>query len=85
MFHRDIPNYLPQAILTAVFCCLPLGLIGLYNSFLVNQRLRNEDIEGAWEASRRARMWCMFSFVIGVLCLFIYALSRGFTLMGGAQ
>ncbi|XHR28084.1 MAG: CD225/dispanin family protein [Chthoniobacteraceae bacterium] len=83
MFHRQIPNYLPHAILTAIFCCMPLGLIGLYYSFQVNRRLRNEDFEGAWAASRRARMWCTVSFVIGFLCLFIYALGQAFTLMGG--
>jgi hypothetical protein len=82
MYHRQIPNYLPHAILTTILCCLPLGLIGLFFSFRVNWCLAKEDIEGAHAASRRAKLWCTISFIVGALILFIYVLGKVFTIMG---
>ncbi|WP_257999941.1 CD225/dispanin family protein [Fischerella thermalis] len=29
MQSRNVPTYLPQAILTTVFCCLPFGIVAI--------------------------------------------------------
>src|SRR5262245_21143379 len=58
----DGPNYLPQASLVTLFCCLIPGIVAIVNAAQVNSKLVAGDYEGAQRASDLAKVWCWISF-----------------------
>ena len=61
-----VPNYLIQAILATIFCCLPAGIVGIVFAAQVNGKLSAGDYAGAVAASRKAKTWCWVSFGVGL-------------------
>ena len=61
-----IPNYLVQAILVTVFCCLPFGIVSIVYSAQVNTKLDAGDVAGAMQASNNAKTWMWVSFGVGL-------------------
>ncbi len=74
---RYIPNYLAPSILVTIFCCFPLGIVGLIYAAQVNGRLIADEYEKAVSASLNARLFCWITFGVGILfwCfyMFLYA------------
>jgi hypothetical protein len=62
-----IPNYLWQSIAVTILCCLPAGIVAIVNATRVQSRQQMGDIQGALDASRRARTWCIVSLVVGLV------------------
>jgi hypothetical protein len=58
----NVPNYLVQAILTTIFCCLPFGIVAIIFAAQVNGKLAAGDYAGAVQTSKQAKMWCWISF-----------------------
>lgn len=67
-----VPNYLVQAILVTLFCCLPFGIVSIVYAAQVNGKLSGGDIEGAMESSRKAKTWCWVSFGVGLGITVLY-------------
>jgi predicted RNA-binding Zn-ribbon protein involved in translation (DUF1610 family) len=65
-FHTPPPNYLVQAILVTLFCCLPFGIVAIVYAAQVNGRAHAGDMAGAQSASDSAKMWCWVSFGLGL-------------------
>jgi hypothetical protein len=63
----SVPNYLVQAILTTVFCCLPFGIVSIVYAAQVNGKVAAGDHAGALESSGKAKMWAWISFGTGVV------------------
>jgi hypothetical protein len=63
----QIPNYLVQAILATLCCCLPFGVVALIFSAQVNSKLAAGDIAGAEASSAKAKTWTIVAFVAGIL------------------
>lgn len=63
----SIPNYLVQAILTTIFCCLPLGIVSIVYASQVNPKLASGDLEGATTASNNARKWAWIALIAGIV------------------
>ena len=63
----NIPTYLAQSILVTLLCCLPLGIPAIVYAAQVNGKIQIGDTEGAMESSRKAKMWCWWSFGIGIV------------------
>ncbi|MEU5885118.1 CD225/dispanin family protein [Spirillospora sp. NPDC047279] len=61
------PNHLVWAILTTIFCCLPLGIVSIVFSTQVNSKWQSGDHAGAQKASNNAKTWAIVSAVIGVI------------------
>jgi len=59
---EKIPNYLWQSIVVTLFCCQPLGIPAIVFAAKVDEIVLRGDIAGAREASRKAKMWCWWSF-----------------------
>jgi ABC-type Fe3+ transport system permease subunit len=84
-----VPNYLVQAILVTVFCCLPFGIVSLVFAAQVNGKVASGDIEGAQRTSEDARKWAWVAFWVGLaiaiavalfyVVLFIFLLAVGET------
>jgi predicted secreted protein len=75
----SVPNYLVQAILTTIFCCLPFGIVSIVYAAQVNGKVAAGDHAGALESSRNARMWAWIAFgaglVVGVGYLILFVLG----------
>jgi hypothetical protein len=79
------PNYLAQAILATILCCLPLGIVAIVKSSSVNSLWQSGRHDAAYAASTDAKRWAWISaFVaIGVYVLmglagFVFYLTGGF-------
>jgi len=64
---QEIPNYLIPAILSTVFCCLPLGVVSIIFATQVNSKLAAGDTAGAMESSKKAKMFMFIAIGGGVL------------------
>jgi hypothetical protein len=81
---QQVPNYLVQAILVTILCCLPLGIPAIVFAAQVNGKLAAGDVAGAMAASKNAKLFCWISFWIGLgasILGFIVGISG--VLMGG--
>jgi hypothetical protein len=75
-----IPNYLVQSILVTLLCCLPCGVAAIVYAAQVNGKIQAGDIQGALDASGKAKMWSWISFGIGLAGTIIYL---GVLILGG--
>jgi len=62
-----IKNYLVESILCTICCCLPFGIPGIVFAAQVDNKLKNGDVEGAQEASKKAKTWTLVSFITGLV------------------
>ena len=67
-------NYLAPAIVVMIFCCFPLGIIGLVYAAQVNGLLIAREFDKARMASRNARMWCWITFAAGIVFWSMYVI-----------
>ena len=77
----NVPNYLAQSIIVTLFCCWPFGIPAIVFSAQVNSKLASGDVEGAIDASNKAKMWAWVSFGVGMLAILFYVvvmLAAGF-------
>ncbi len=74
-------NYLVWAILTTIFCCLPLGVVSIVFSSQVNSKWAMGDAQGALKASNNARNFAIASAVawiaIFVVIFILYLIGAG--------
>ena len=68
-YPQHIPNYLVQAILVTIFCCLPLGIVAIIFAAQVNGKVAAGDIAGAQSSSRTARILVIVCVVPGVVVI----------------
>ena len=66
------PNNLVFAILTTLFCCLPLGVASIVFAAQVNSKWAAGDYAGAQEASDKARKFAMWGAIAGVVLIVLY-------------
>lgn len=71
----NVPNYLTQAILLTIFCCLPFGIVAIVYAAQVNTKLQAGDFEGAITASDNAKKWCWISFVAGLILYVVLSIA----------
>lgn len=77
-------NYLVEAILVTLFCCLPFGIAAIVNAAKVDSRYAAGDVDGAFQSSDEAKKWTYVSFwlgLVGVVLYFFMVLAGG--LAGG--
>jgi hypothetical protein len=78
-YGAPIPNYLWQSIVVTILCFWPTGIPAIVNASRVGSRQAMGDIQGAMDASRKAKKWTIVSLVVGlaVIVLWIILLSTG--------
>lgn len=79
-----IPNQMAWAILTTLFCCLPLGIVSIVYAAQVDGRRAAGDIEGARAASQKAGFWALASAVSVFILVALWILFFGGLAMLGA-
>ncbi len=77
------PNYLVWAILTTIFCCLPLGVASIVFAAQVNSKWQAGDYAGAQESSDKAKKFAIWSAVAGVIIAVLYILLVVIVGVGG--
>lgn len=73
----QVPNYLVQAILVTLCCCLPLGVVAIVFAAQVNTKLAQGDMAGALEASQKAKMFSWIAFGLGLAGTLVWLLFFG--------
>ena|SRR6476469_9481270 len=68
------PNYLVWAILSTIFCCLPLGIASIVFAAQVNSKWSAGDAAGAQDASEKAKKFAIWSAIAGVVVAVLYIL-----------
>lgn len=66
------PSYLVWAILTTVLCCLPLGVASIVFAAQVNGKWSQGDAAGAYDSSRKAKQFAIWSAVAGLVVSVLY-------------
>lgn len=74
-FRATVPNHLVWAILTTIFCCLPLGIVSIVKSVEVNSKLAAGDIAGARAASSMAKTLAISAAIVGAALIFFVFLD----------
>ena len=85
----SVPNYLVPAIIS-LFCCLPLGIVGVIFAAQVNSKVAAGDTAGALDSSKKAKL---FSFIAiglglaGIICyvLFVVIMGVGMGIAGSSS
>ncbi|MFA0964865.1 CD225/dispanin family protein [Roseivirga sp. BDSF3-8] len=77
-------TWLVESILVTIFCCLPLGIVGIINASKVEGRFHSGDIQGAMHASKEAGKWTKIGAIIGIAGVVIYILMMALGI-GGAM
>lgn len=65
------------AVLTTVFCCLPLGIVGIVYASKVDGLYFAGDYAGALSAAKSARTWSVIGIVASLVISIIYLLIYG--------
>ncbi|WMJ70749.1 CD225/dispanin family protein [Stenotrophomonas sp. 24(2023)] len=68
----QVPNNLVWAILSTLFCCLPLGIVSIVHAAQVNGKLAAGDVAGARDASEKAKKWAMWSAITSIVLIVLY-------------
>ncbi|OFW60682.1 MAG: hypothetical protein A2133_05635 [Actinobacteria bacterium RBG_16_64_13] len=66
-----VASHMGWAIAVLILCFWPTAIAAIVNASRVNNRLAMGDVYGAQEASRKAKMWCWISFIIGILWIVV--------------
>ena len=62
------------AILTTLFCCLPLGIVAIVKASKVDSLYYSGDYEGAQQASNDAKKWATWSAVASIVFIVLYVI-----------
>jgi len=68
----QVSNNLVWAILSTLFCCLPLGIVSIVFAAQVNTKLAAGDVAGARESADKAKKWAIYSVVAWVVLVVLY-------------
>lgn len=68
-----VKNHLVMAILATLFCCVPLGAVGIVFASQVNSKLAVGDVAGAQKASKNALLWSWIAIGSGFVGGIFYA------------
>lgn len=67
-------NWLVEAILVTIFCCLPFGVAGIVFAAQVNSKYAAGDYSGALQSSKDAAKWTKIGFWLGIIMFVIWCL-----------
>lgn len=64
---EEIPTYLLRSILVTIFCCLPLGIVGIVYASKVSSLITSGRIDEARAASESAWVWSLWGLILGLI------------------
>jgi len=82
-----VPNYLIPAIIS-LFCCTPLAIVAVIFAAQVNGKVAAGDIQGAMDASKKAKLFSYISIGLGlglgVIYLIMMLFFGGIAMLGNS-
>lgn len=75
-------NHLAMAIITALLCCQPAGIVSIVYAAQVNSKYAAGEYEAAERASKNAKTWWIVSLVAAFAVYLIMILVYGFAVFG---
>jgi len=79
------PNYLVQAILVTLCCCLPFGIVAIVYAAQVNGLAQSGNYAGAMAKSEDAKKWCWIGFICGLVANLLLFGAQILAVIGGAS
>jgi hypothetical protein len=76
-------NWLIESILVTLFCCLPLGIVGIIHATKVDTLWNSGQREEAYKSSREAGKWTKLGAILGVIGIVLYILLMIFGVFAG--
>ncbi len=67
---EEIPNYLAQAIMVTLCCCMPLGIVSIVQASKVNGLVGAGRYNEAREASEQAKKWAVIGLILQPIFIF---------------
>ena len=67
-------NYLVWAILSTLFCCMPLGIPAIVFASQVDSKYAQGDYSGALETAQKAKIWSWIAAGTGLAGMLLYFL-----------
>lgn len=67
-------SYMLWAILSTLFCCLPLGIVAIINAAKVDSLYSQGEHEAAEEASEKAKKYSKYGAICGVVIMVLYVI-----------
>lgn len=77
-------TYLLESILVTLFCCLPLGIVGIINATKVESLFYAGNVEAANRASAEAKKWVKYGAIAGFVVIALYMILVVFIGVGTA-
>lgn len=76
-YNTEVPpkTYLIPSILATIFCCLPMGIGGIYYASKVEELFRIKEYEKAHEASETARKYMISAVFTGLLAFILLTIA----------
>ena len=65
-------NWLWQSIVVTLFCCVPLGIVGIVHAAKVDVLYYNGKYSEAEAVARSARNWTILAFLIGLVLILMF-------------
>lgn len=65
-------SWLVESILVTIFCCLPLGIVGIIKASKVKSLFEAGQIDLANAASAEAKKWVIYSVISGIIVGVLY-------------
>ncbi|MEP0814838.1 MAG: CD225/dispanin family protein [bacterium] len=63
----QVKNWLVEAIIATICCCVPLGVVSIIFAAQVNTKLAQGDYAGAVSSSNNARLFFILALVLGLI------------------
>jgi cytochrome b561 len=67
-------NHLVFAILTTLFCCLPLGVVSIVKASQVSGLWAQGRYAEAQQSADSAKKWAMWALILGIIAIVIYGI-----------
>lgn len=76
-------NWLIESVLVTIFCCLPIGIVGIILALLVDTLWKEGHKEAAERLSLEAGKWVKYGIIFGVIALILYMLLMSAGILTG--
>ncbi len=81
---RQINTYMVPAVLSAIFCCLPFGVVSIVFAAMANSALTAGNYTLAEVNAQKARTWFWVAFALGLIGSVIWGIVQIFALVAAA-
>jgi len=68
----NVPDYLVWAILETLFCCPPLGIVGIIYSIMANSAKQQSNFQMAMDHAKKAKLFLLIGIIAWLVFVALY-------------